>query len=49
MLPTHNISSHTIHYAGPRTTSLIVLVAEEVVWEDLWFKGLGEGNRKRSG
>lgn len=35
--------------ANPRKTRPILLVAEEVVWGDLWFKGLGEGNRKISG
>jgi hypothetical protein len=47
VLPTHDVSSHTIPSANPRKTRPILLVAEEVVWGGLWFKEMG--NRKISG
>lgn len=49
MLPTRDVSSHTIPSANPRKTRPILLVAEEVVWGNLRFKGLGEGKCKISG
>jgi hypothetical protein len=47
VLPTHDVSSHTIPSGNHRKTRSILLVA--VVWGNVWFKGLGEGKRKLSG
>jgi len=49
VIPTQDVSSRTIPSANPRKTRPILLVAEEVVCGDLWFKGPGECNRKLSG